>query len=74
MRLCAFADEASSELFGQIAALKRNGISQLEIRGVNGKNIKDLSSEEVKAVKAALAEVMRAVMTITIISPCASPA
>ena len=56
MRLCAFADEASAELSGQIAALKRNGITQLEIRGVNGKNIKDLSSEEVKAVKAALDE------------------
>ena len=56
MRLCAFADEASSELAGQIAALKRNGISQLEIRGVNGKNIKDLSRDEVKAVKAALDE------------------
>ena len=56
MRLCAFADEASSELSGQIAALKRNGISQLEIRGVNGKNIKDLSGDEVRAVKAALDE------------------
>ena len=51
MKLCAFADEASSELSGQIAALKRNGISSLEIRGVNGKNIKDLSRDEVKEVK-----------------------
>ena len=56
MRLCAFADEASAALSGQIAALKRNGITQLEIRGVNGKNIKDLSTEEVKAVKTALDE------------------
>ena len=56
MKLCAFADEASSALSGQIAALKRNGITQLEIRGVNGKNIKDLSAEEVKEVKAALDE------------------
>ena len=51
MKLCAFADEASSALSGQIAALKRNGISSLEIRGVNGKNIKDLSRDEVKEVK-----------------------
>ena len=54
MRLCAFADEASSALSGQIAALKRNGISHLEIRGVNGKNIKELSRAEVKEVKSAL--------------------
>ena len=56
MKLCAFADEASSALSGQIEALKRNGISLLEIRGVNGKNIKDLSAHEVRAVKAALDE------------------
>ena len=56
MKLCAFADEASAALAGQIAALKRNGITNLEIRGVNGKNIKDLSSDEVRAVKAALDE------------------
>ena len=54
MRLCAFADEASSALSGQIAALKRNGISHLEIRGVNGKNIKELSRAEVLEVKSAL--------------------
>ena len=54
MRLCAFADEASSALSGQITALKRNGISHLEIRGVNGKNIKELSRAEVKEVKSAL--------------------
>lgn len=51
MRLCAFADEASSGLDGQIAALHRNGISLLEIRGVNGENIKDLSVEKAKEVK-----------------------
>ncbi|MBR6744236.1 MAG: sugar phosphate isomerase/epimerase [Clostridia bacterium] len=54
MRLCAFADEASEKLGGQIDALRRNGISLLEIRGVNGKNIKDLTSAEVREVKAAL--------------------
>lgn len=51
MKLCAFADEASSRLSGQIAALQRNGISLLEIRGVNGKNIKDISREEAKDIK-----------------------
>jgi sugar phosphate isomerase/epimerase len=54
MKLCAFADEASENLQGQIAALQRNGIDALEIRGVNGKNIKDISYEETIAVKNAL--------------------
>jgi sugar phosphate isomerase/epimerase len=54
MKFCAFADEASEKLSGQIAALRRNGISMLEIRGVNGKNVKDLSRDEVKEIKTAL--------------------
>ncbi|MBQ7907270.1 MAG: sugar phosphate isomerase/epimerase [Clostridia bacterium] len=54
VRLCAFADEACPNLDGQISALKRNNISLLEIRGVNGKNIKDLSYDEVREVKAKL--------------------
>ena len=41
VRLCAFADEASPWIEGQIAALKRNGISLLEIRGVDEKNISE---------------------------------
>lgn len=44
--LSAFADEAADSLQGQIEALKRNGISYLEIRTVNGKNIKDFTIEE----------------------------
>ncbi|MBQ8418819.1 MAG: TIM barrel protein [Clostridia bacterium] len=51
MKLCAFADEASPSLAGQIAALSRNGISSLEIRGVNGKNIKDITVCEAKDIK-----------------------
>lgn len=53
-RLSAFADEASSAFEGQIAAMKRNGISLLEIRGVDGENIKDLSEEKVRRVRSAL--------------------
>ena len=34
MKFCAFADEASPQISGQIAALKRNGFDYLEIRGV----------------------------------------
>ena len=46
IRLCAFADEASNDLDRQIAAMKRNGISYLEARGINGKNVADLTEAE----------------------------
>ena len=46
IRLCAFSDEAASDAEGQIAALKRNGISLTEIRNVCGKNVKDFTLEE----------------------------
>ena len=52
--IAAFADEASNELLGQIAAMKRNGISLLEIRNVCGKNIKAISKEEAKDIRAKL--------------------
>ncbi|MBQ8546475.1 MAG: sugar phosphate isomerase/epimerase [Clostridia bacterium] len=51
MRLCAFADEASNELSGQIDALCRNNIKLLEIRGVDGENIKDISHAKIKKIK-----------------------
>ena len=51
MKLCAFADEASAMLQGQIDALCRNRIPHLEIRGVNGKNIKDITATEAKEIK-----------------------
>ena len=46
IKLSAFADEASPRLEGQIEALKRNGIEYLEIRGVNGENIANISCED----------------------------
>ena len=51
MRISAFADEASNSLQGQIEALKRNNIGLLEIRGVDGQNIKEISFEKVKEIK-----------------------
>ena len=56
MRLCAFADEASNDLKGQIEALKRNNIGLLEIRGVDGQNIKEISYDKIKEIKKALDE------------------
>lgn len=49
--LAAFADEAGSELEKQIAAMKENGISYLEIRGVDGENISNLTIEKAKEVR-----------------------
>ena len=46
IKLCAFADEADGSLQGQIEALKRNGIEYLELRSVNGKNVKDVTEAE----------------------------
>lgn len=51
MRLCAFADEASNDFGGQIDALLRNNIGMLEIRGVNGENIKDISHANIQKIK-----------------------
>jgi len=52
--LSAFADEADKNLSGQIEALKKAGIGCIELRGVNGKNVKDLTVEEAKEVRAQL--------------------
>ena len=51
IRLCAFADEASPSLSGQIAALKRNGIDLIELRGVDGKNVAALDDKEAVRIK-----------------------
>ncbi len=52
--LCAFADEASTDRHGQIAALLDNHIPFLEIRGVDGKNIANLDRETALQFKAEL--------------------
>ncbi len=54
--LSAFSDEAAKDVAGQIAACKANGITHVELRGVNGKNISELSVDEAKELKAQLDE------------------
>ena len=54
IRLCAFADEADASRLGQIKALSENGIPYLEIRGVDGTNISNLSIEAAKQFKSEL--------------------
>ena len=46
IKLCAFADEASVLLDGQIAALKENNIKYIELRGVDGTNVSKLTLDE----------------------------
>jgi sugar phosphate isomerase/epimerase len=56
LHLCAFADEAGNALEDQIKALKENHIPYLEMRGVNGKNVSDLTAKEAQAITERLEE------------------
>ena len=47
----AFADESDTQIDGQILAMQRNGLKGLEIRGVDGTNVSDISLEKAKEVK-----------------------
>lgn len=49
--LSAFADEACQAFDGQLAALEEEGISLIELRGVDGKSCADLTLEEADALK-----------------------
>ena len=62
--LCAFADEAAKDLAGQIDALRENNIPLLELRGIDGKNVMDLTPDEAKKYKAAFDEAGIAVWSL----------
>ena len=62
--LSAFADEYSPMIDEQIVGLKKNGIGCLEIRGVDGTNIADISTEKAKEVKKKLDDAGIKVMAI----------
>ena len=47
----AFSDEAADSIDGQIAACKANGVTHMELRGVDGKNISEFTVDEAKALK-----------------------
>ncbi len=51
LKIYAFADEASGQIKGQIDAMLRNGLDGLEIRGVDGQNIADISPEKAREVR-----------------------
>lgn len=50
-KLAAFADEADASLDGQIKAMTENGVNYLEIRGVDGQNISDISEEKAREIR-----------------------
>ena len=54
IKLSAFADEASPKLSGQIEALLKNGISYIDVRSVDGKNVLDFTLDEAKSYNAEL--------------------
>ena len=64
IRICAFSDEASPSLQGQINAMQRNGITLTELRSVDGKNVKDLSIVEAAEIKAKLDDAGFAVWSV----------
>ena len=53
VKMSAFADEVGPELEVQIAELKKNGVKNIELRGVWKKNVMKLTDEELKQIRAA---------------------
>lgn len=50
----AFADEASAQMSGQVAAMLRNGLRGLEIRGVDGINVSQITAQKAREVRCLL--------------------
>ena len=51
--ISAFADEIGPELEVQLSVLKENGVGNIELRGVWGKNVMDFTEAQVRQIKAA---------------------
>ena len=54
--ISAFADEAGALFTKQIEAMKKNGVDCLEMRGVNGRNVSDMTREEIECAAIMLKE------------------
>lgn len=48
IKLCAFIDEAATDLQGQMQAMKRNDLDLIEVRNINGVNVASFSLENAK--------------------------
>ena len=55
-KLYAFADEADASIDGQIRAMIRNGLDGLEIRGVDGENVSEITLDKAKEVRSKLTD------------------
>lgn len=64
IKLAAFADEADGRISEQIKAMTENGIDYLEIRGVDGQNISDITKEKAKEVRKQLDDAGLAVWSL----------
>lgn len=56
VKLTCFADEVSKNLDEQLDVLEQEGMRYLELRGVNGKNVLDLTDEDKQLIKSTLQE------------------
>ncbi len=56
IKLCAFSDEASDSVEGQITALSRNNIKLIELRSIGGVNVKDFTDEQAREYAKKLSE------------------
>ncbi len=63
-KLAAFADEADGRISEQKKAMKENGIDYLEIRGVDGTNISEISKEKAREVRQQLDDAGLAVWSL----------
>lgn len=50
-KFAAFADEAGGSIGEQISAMKENDVEYLEIRGMNGENIANLTKEKARDIR-----------------------
>ena len=50
-KISGFADEINEDITVQVKLLKKLGISHIELRSANGKNISDFTPEEAKELK-----------------------
>lgn len=55
-KIYAFADEAGSKISEQIAAMKRNGLNGVELRGTEYGNVSNLSKEHAKEIAGRFAD------------------
>ena len=63
-KLAAFADEADGRISHQIKAMTENGVSFLEIRGVDGQNVSEITPEKAKEVRKQLDDAGLAVWSL----------